>query len=226
MLKTELTEILCSRLPFWDLLDDGQRTALAQNTKPVHFSKGQAFDNDENNCGAVLLVMKGILRAYIVSDEGREVSLYRLEAGDVCTLSASCMLNTIDFDISISAETESDVLQINTAAFSRIARENVYAELFCYKTATERFSDVMWTVQQILFTRFDKRLAAFLLQESAKNNSPVIHMTHEQIARYLGSAREVVSRMLKYFSAEGYVTLSRGGITIVDETLLKKVLRH
>lgn len=226
MLRKEETDILSSRLPFWEYLNQTQRDYLVLNTKLVHFSKGQALNNGQHDCGGILLVLKGILRAYIVSEEGREVSLYRLEAGDACTLSASCIMQTIDFDISINAESDSDVLQINSSAFSRLAAENIQTELFCYKVATERFSDVMWTVQQILFTSFDKRLAAFLLEEAAKNGSLTIRMTHEQIARYLGSAREVVSRMLKYFSSEGYVSLSRGGITITDEKRLRKILNH
>lgn len=218
--------LLSSRLPFWDHLTAEQKDYLTANTKLMHFSKGQAFNNGGDDCGGILLLLKGMLRAYIISDEGREVSLYRLESGDACTLSAACIMQTIDFDIFISSEAETDVLLINTAAFSRISTENIHAELFCYKTATERFSDVMWTIQQILFTSFDKRLAAFLLEETAKSGSLTIHMTHEQIARYLGSAREVVSRMLKYFSGEGYVTLSRGGITVTDEKRLRKILNH
>ncbi len=226
MLKKEDSVLLSSRLPFWENLRPNQQDYLLTSTKMAHFSKGQAFNSTGDDCGGVLLLLKGMLRAYIISDEGREVSLYRLESGDACTLSAACIMQTIDFDIFINSEAETDVLLISTAAFSRLAAENVYAELFCYKTATERFSDVMWTMQQILFTSFDKRLAAFLLEETAKNGSSAIHMTHEQIARYLGSAREVVSRMLKYFSGEGYVTLSRGGITVTDEKRLRKVLNH
>lgn len=226
MLRKEDTLLLSSRLPFWEQLSARQQDFLMSNTKLEHFAKGQAFNSTGEDCGGVLLLLRGTLRAYIISEEGREVSLYRLEAGDACTLSAACIMQTIDFDIFIRSEDETDVLVINSTAFSRLAAENIYAELFCYKTATERFSDVMWTIQQILFTSFDKRLAAFLLEETAGSGSPTIHMTHEQIARYLGSAREVVSRMLKYFSSEGYVTLSRGGITVIDEKRLRKVLNH
>ena len=147
-----------------------------------------------------------------------------MEDRDVCILSASCVLETINFDVSIDAESECDVIQITSLAFSRLLSQNVYAELFSYKLATERFSDVMWAMQQILFTSFDKRLATFLLDESGKLNSLDIQMTHEQIAKYLGSAREVVSRMLKYFSKEGYVTLSRGGIHIADKKALRTLL--
>ena len=96
-------------------------------------------------------------------------------------------------------------------------------EAFAYRLATERFSDVMWTMQQILFMSFDKRLAIFLLDESASLGSDTIKLTHEQIAKLLGSAREVVSRMLKYFAEEGYVRLSRGTVTITDKKALREL---
>lgn len=217
-------ELLSKSLPFWDNLTQSQKYFLITNARSVHFNKGQSMHCGENECIGVLIVKKGSIRTYISSDEGREVTLYRLENDDICILSASCVLETIDFDVSVDAETDCDIIQISSQAFSRLSSENVYAELFSYKLATERFSDVMWAMQQILFSSFDKRLATFLLDESQKQNSLDIQMTHEQIAKYLGSAREVVSRMLKYFSNEGFVTLSRGGVHINDKKALQTLL--
>ncbi|MDD3413878.1 MAG: Crp/Fnr family transcriptional regulator [Lachnospiraceae bacterium] len=224
MINHEDIELLVSNLPFWEQLNPSQKELLISGSKSTHFSKGQAVHYGENECIGVILVKHGTLRTYITSDEGREITLYRLEDGDICILSASCILQTIDFDVSIDAESECDMIQISSLTFSRLSSENVYVELFSHKLATERFSDVMWAMQQILFTSFDKRLAAFLLDESTKSESDDIHMTHEQIAKYLGTAREVVSRMLKYFSEEGYVTLKRGGISITDKKLLRSLL--
>lgn len=214
---------ISSNLSFWEHLSAAQKEYLNANIKSVHFAKGQTLHYGEQECIGVLLVKHGMIRTYMTSEEGREVTLYRLDSHDICILSASCILDTIDFDVTMDAETDCEVLQINSAAFSRLSSENVYVELFSYKLATERFSDVMWAMQQILFTSFDKRLAAFLLEESAKTKTDQLHMTHEQIARYLGSAREVVSRMLKYFSNEGYVSLSRGDITLLDKTGLRNI---
>ncbi|MEG1868671.1 MAG: helix-turn-helix domain-containing protein, partial [Clostridiales bacterium] len=92
------------------------------------------------------------------------------------------------------------------------------------KLATTRFSQVMWAMQQILFMTMDKRLAIFLNDELLKTKGDTIKLTHEQIAKYMGSAREVVSRMLKYFAQEGMVELSRGGIKIIDHEKLKKLI--
>ena len=139
-------------------------------------------------------------------------------------MSASCILKSITFDVCIEAESDCRVIQLASSALSLLSSDNIYVECFIYKLAAERFSDVMWTMQDILFTSFDKRLAAFLLDETAKNHSDSLKMTHEQIAKYMGSAREVVSRMLKYFANEGYVTLSRGGIRIDDKESLTALL--
>lgn len=216
--------LLQNHLPFWTQLNQPQKDLVLSNAKCSHYSKGQSIHCGESDCIGLLFIKKGTIRTYITSEEGREVTLYRLEEGDICILSASCVLHTIDFDVSIDAESECDIIQFNSHTFSKLSAENVYVELFSYKLATERFSDVMWAMQQILFTSFDKRLATFLLDESTKNKSLELAMTHEQIAKYLGTAREVVSRMLKYFSKEELVTLSRGGITIRDKEKLRKMV--
>ncbi len=224
MLSQEDLSLLSSQLPFWGQLSATQQELLVANTKAAYFSKDQSLHCGENDCIGVLFVKSGRVRTYITSEEGREITLYRLEAGDICILSASCVIQSIDFDVSVEAEEDCEVIQINAYTFSRLSQENVYVELFSYKMATERFSDVMWAMEQILFTSFDKRLATFLLDETAKTGSDEIHMTHEQIAKYLGSAREVVSRMLKYFAKEGYVALSRGTITVADKKRLREIL--
>lgn len=93
----------------------------------------------------------------------------------------------------IEAEEDSDVLLIGAPFFAQLAEHNIYVECFSYKVATERFSDVMWAMQQILFMSMDKRLAVFLWDELSKTEGDVVHLTHEQTAKYMGSAREVVT---------------------------------
>ena len=192
MLNQEIFNILSTKLSFWNQLSDSQKELLIANAKSMSFSKGQSIHSGESECIGVVIVKHGIIRTYITSEEGREVTLYRLESGDICILSASCILQNIDFDVSIEAETECDIIQISSLFFSRLCSENIHVELFSYKLTTERFSDVMWAMQQILFTSFDKRLAAFLLDESSRTKSDTILMTHEQIARHLGTARRCV----------------------------------
>lgn len=210
--------------PFWSKLSDDEKQFVIQNTAEISYKSGSNVHSGENDCIGILLVKSGMLRTYMLSEEGKEVTLYRLYPGDNCVLSASCVLKTITFDVFIDAEKDTDVLLIRSIAFSKIMESNPYVQNHFLKTATERFSDVMWAMQQILFMSFDKRLAVFLIDELSKTDGNVIRLTHEQIAKYMGSAREVVSRMLKYFASEGLVKVSRGGIEIIDKKALLKLI--
>lgn len=209
-------------LPFWEHLTPSEKSGLCENTNLTLYRKGQPVHRGDNDCIGILLVDKGKLRTYMLSEDGREITLFHMQKGDVCVLSASCILSSITFDVYIDAETDTEIFQINTNFFQSLTNTNVYAENFMYKVAMERFSDVMWVMEQVIFMSIDKRLAIFLLDE--KDSQDKIYITHDQIARHIGTAREVVSRMLKYFSSENYVSLSRGVITITDkESLLALV---
>ncbi len=213
-------EIYSEFFPFWEELPQSDKTLLCGNTKSVKYKKGESI-HDGNECTGVIIVRSGCLRVSIVSDDGKEITLYRLFAGDMCMLSASCVLETITFDVFVDAEQDSDCCVISGPVFAKVSDQNPQMKIFSLETAVSRFSDVMWVMQQILFMSFDKRLAIFLMDEVSKTGDLTVKMTHEQIAKYMGSAREVVSRMLKYFSSEGIVELSRGGIKIVDRKKLR-----
>ena len=219
-----LEQKLQDKFSFWEHLTQSQKERMIANTQEVTYPKGENVHGSKRLCTGVLLIEKGALRTYLLSDEGREVTLYRLGEGDICMLSASCILKSITFDVLVDAEEESRVLLIQSQTFLQIMNENIYAECFAYKVTADRFSDVVWAMEQILFMSFDKRLALFLLEESEKTGSLELSLTHQQIAKYLGSAREVVTRMLKYFVSEGLVELSRGGVTLLDPEGLKKLL--
>ncbi|MCQ4637959.1 Crp/Fnr family transcriptional regulator [Anaerovorax odorimutans] len=216
--------ILAERLPFWEHLSSAEKDLLVQSAVSVHYDKNTAVHTADFECIGILLVKSGTLRVYMLSEDGKEVTLYRISSGDVCVLSAACVLQAITFDVCIDALTDCDMIQISSAAFSQVMKENIHAEAFTYKLATERFSDVMWAMQQILFMSFDRRLATFLLDETAARGSDTLKMTHEEIARMMGSAREVVTRMLKYFSQEGWVELSRGTVKLLDRKKLMALL--
>ena len=216
-------DYLQQKLPFWDRLSASERRELAANTMPCKYGAGQLVHSASSRCVGVLLVKSGELRTYMMSDDGREITLYRLSEGSVCILSASCVLHNITFDVFIDAQRDTEVLTVNAAYFSRLLAQNIYAEKFALKTVVDMFSEVMWTMEQILFTSFDKRLAIFLLDETARTGSGTVNLTHEQIAKYMGSAREVVSRMLKYFEKEGMVRLSRGSMEITGKEKLKGI---
>lgn len=208
--------------PFWDEIGDGERAYICQNSMSVSYAKG-ANVHDGNECSGVIFVCSGSLRLSMLSDEGKDITLYRLHKGDMCMLSASCVLQSITFDVFINAEEDSQCYVISGPAFAAVSERNPSIKIFSLEAAVSRFSDVMWVMQQILFMSMDKRLAIFLTDESARTGADTITLTHEQIARYMGSAREVVSRMLKYFANEGIVEVSRKGIRILDKKRLRKL---
>lgn len=224
MLTKVDTQYIPKVLTFWDKLNETQKNLILDNITPVHYDKGTRIHSGDNDCIGVILIKKGELRIYILSDEGKEVTLYRLRSGEICVLSASCILDNITFDVHVDAEIDSEVLLIDPALYQQICRQNIYAENFTDKLVIDSFSDVMWAMEQILFMSFDKRLAIFLSDEITRNQSDTIELTHEQIAKYIGSAREVVSRMLKYFAQEGIVELSRRGVRIVNKKKLKELI--
>lgn len=212
--------VLEKKFPFWEQLSTEEKERLIAGAACHTYPKGSLVHSANEKCLGLILVQTGQLRVYIQSEEGRDITLYRLGPGDACTLSASCFMQEITFEVLIDAETDSEALIINPGVFNQLASQNMYVENYLYKQTATRFSDVMWAMQQILFLSFDKRLALFLLEEQQKSDSDTIAMTHDQIARYVGSAREVVSRMLKYFEEEGFVKLARGKIQILDEEAL------
>lgn len=210
--------------PFWEKIPDMEKDYICQNSSVFHFPKGKNI-HDGSECSGVILVRSGCLRLYMMSDEGKDITLYRLYSGDMCMLSASCVLDAITFDVFVDVEEDSECYVIGGAAFAAAAKRNPDMKIFALETAVSRFSDVMWVMQQILFMSMDRRLAIFLSDESARLGSDTIALTHGQIARYMGSAREVVSRMLKYFASEGIVEVSRGGVTILDRKRLRELAR-
>ena len=225
MNASEYESYLKRYLMFWEKLSSEEKDLILSNTSIVCYGKGRNIHSGENDCLGLLLVKKGMLRTYMLSENGREITLYRLYEGDICILSASCILNSITFEVHIDAEEDSEILLVNASTYSEVAKRNIYLETFSYKLAAERFSDVMWAMQQILFMSFDKRLAVFLTDELSKTQEDMVHLTHEQIAKYMGSAREVVTRMLKYFCDEGIVELSRGGVRVLDKQKLRSLTR-
>lgn len=211
------------KLPFWNKLSKSQQEYIMQNTVIRQYEKGSSIFSYGNSCLGMTYIINGSIRVYINSEEGREITLFRLKEDSTCVLSASCVINQISFDTHMEAEEDCDILIINSSAFKRITEENIYVRCFMYELMTERFSSVMWTMQQILFSKFDRRLAAFLVNEYKRTGSKKIHMTHEDIAKQVNSVREVTSRMLKRFASDGYIEIGRGNIIIRDIDSLIKI---
>nr|WP_304975062.1 Crp/Fnr family transcriptional regulator [uncultured Acetatifactor sp.] len=188
--------------------------------------KGTVIHNGSMDCTGLLLIKSGQLRVYILSDEGREITLYRLFELDMCLFSASCMLRSIQFDVTIAAEKDTEFWVVPTEVYKGILEESAPAANYTNELMASRFSDVMWLMEQIMWKSLDRRLAAFLLEEASIEGSDRLKITHETIANHLGSHREVITRMLRYFQNEGMVRLSRGVIEITDADKLEETIGH
>lgn len=207
---------LSDLLPIWDKMTPEQQKLLSDSVIVRNISKGTVVYNGSLDCLGLMLIESGQLRAYIISDDGREITLYRLLSRDICLFSASCIMRSIQFEVIISAEKDSRVFIIPPLVYKQIMEQSVSMANYTGELMASRFSEVIWLIEQIMWKSLDKRLAAFLLEESALEDSPILKLTHEAIANHLGTAREVVTRMLRYFQTEGYVKLTRGTVEILD----------
>ena len=211
------------QLPFWKDLTERERETVQRSAVTRRYEKGALIHDGGSECLGLVLVLSGELRTYLLSDEGREITLFRLYPNDLCVLSASCVISQISFDTQMTARQDTEVLIIPPNITALLKEQNISVRCFLYEQATERFSEVMWAMQQILFKGLDQRLAAFLVEECERTNSNTVRMTHEQIARNISSAREAVARMLKQFTQDGLVELKRGEIIIKDTDGLKRL---
>lgn len=214
-----------SYFPIWKQLTNTQQEKLRKHMTERFVKKGTVIHSSSAECTGLLVVKQGQLRAYMISEDGREITLYRLFDRDLCLFSASCMIRSIQFDITIESEKDTEMWVIPTEIYRQIMSESAAAANFTNEVMASRFSEVMWLMDQILWKRFDSRLAEFLLKEASIEGTNTLRITHETIGKHLGNPREVVTRMLKYFSEEGLVKLSRGTVELCDVKGLQKLIQ-
>ncbi len=210
-----------SYFPIWSRLTAAQQERILGGLTERRVKKGTVLHSGAGECLGLLLVKSGQLRAYILSDEGREVTVYRLFDRDLCLFSASCILRGVQFDITIEAEKDTAFWVIPAELYRRLLEESAPAANYTNEIMAARFSEVMWRMEQILWKRLDMRVASFLLEESAIEGGSRLKLTHETIANHLGTHREVITRMLRYFQGEGMIRLSRGSVELLDEAGLE-----
>ncbi len=213
-------------LGFWKDLTAQQKLMLKEAVIIKNFSVGESMHSGSEQCSGLFLLRSGQVRAYSLSETGKEITLYRLFERDVCIFSASCIMKNITFDIYVEVEKDTTAYLIPTAVFRKLSDESLAIQIFTNNLMASRFSDVMWIMEQALFTSFDKRLASFLQEQMVIEGRTTLSITHEKIAAHLGTAREVVTRMLKYFQNDGIVVLRRGTIEILSEEKLRKQIEN
>ena len=212
---------IANYFPVYSKLTPQQQQMVDEFTVMKKVPTGTIVHNGTVECTGFLLVRSGQLRAYTLSSEGREVTVYRLFDHDCCLFSAACIMASLQFEVIIEAEKDSEIFIIPPHVFQKLMNESLPVSKFTNDLMATRFSDVMWLMEQIMWKSFDKRLAAFLLEEANIEGTGCLKVTHERIANHMGTAREVVTRMLRYFQGEGLVKLSRGTIDITDEAGLE-----
>ena len=203
---------------FYNYMTPEQQDLLNRSMQQASFRKGQIVHRHGDSCVGLIFVRKGRLAFSILSD------VFRVEKGEVCILSAACILRSLEFESQITAEVNTEVSILPAPTLSQLMNANHDVERLVYKQAVWQYSGVLRTLQQILFLSLEKRLATFLLDECRRRKAQSFSATHEQIARYIGSSREVVTRMLNQFADRGLVKLGRGSVTVLDPDGLEDIL--
>ena len=209
--------------PIWDKLTADQQRRIVDVTDFQKVKSGTVLHDGSPECLGMLLVRSGQLRAYLLNEEGREVTITRFFEMDICLFSASCVMPNMQFDIFIEAEKDTEIWIIPACLYQNLMDESIAIANYSHNLITSHFSELMWLMEQIMWKSFDKRLAGFLLEEAALENSDSLKITHEKIANHMGTAREVVTRMLRYFQSENMVKLTRGAVKITDAGKLRSL---
>ena len=202
--------------PIWDKLTADQQNRILSVTDFQKVKAGTVLHDGSPDCLGLLLVRSGQLRAYMLSEEGREVTICRFFEMDICLFSASCVMPNMQFDIFIEAEKDTEIWIVPACLYQNLMDESIVIANYSRNLITNHFSDLMWLMEQIMWRSFDKRLAAFLLEEAVVEGTDELKITHERIANHMGTAREVVTRMLRYFQNEGLVKLTRGAVELTN----------
>lgn len=212
-----------SYFPIWNKLSASEKEQLSLSAAFRKIKSGTIIYHGSADCQGLFLIHSGQFRAYILSDTGREITLYRLFEQDICLFSASCIINSIQFEITVEAEKDSEFWMIPSSIYKRIMENSAPLANYTNEIMASRFSDVMWLMEQIMWKSMDKRLASFLLEETRLEQSSLLQITHERIANHMGTAREVITRMLRYFQNERLVKLTRGTIQVLDSKKLQLI---
>lgn len=217
-----MEKVKASWHPFDAFLDDKEKERVLQTESLLNLEKGQLIYSGDSKCLGFIKVVTGCLRAYLLSEEGKEMTLYTLKEGEFCILSSSCVLSQMVFEVHIEADERSQVHVIPSEIMKALSKNHIEIENFVLKEATHRFSEVLQVLQSLLFVSLDKRLAKLIWDMYSETGSCHLKITQEEMAKKLGSAREVISRTLKIFSEKKVLVSKRGSLEIIDLKTLKQ----
>lgn len=213
-----------SKLEVYSKLTKQEQKIIADAAYIVCYEKGQLIHTPSRDCLGILIVISGVLRTYLLSEEGKKATIYRLKPGEICILAMSCVMPTITFDVEVEAEEACELLVIPTVSFRKLYEHNLLVENYILNMITRRFSYVMEGIQQLLFMTLEQRIITFLLEETKEQNQCKLRITKEQLAENIGSAREAVSRVLGKLQTEGLIIVTRGKIELPNKEALEERL--
>ncbi|MDY4611935.1 MAG: Crp/Fnr family transcriptional regulator [Sphaerochaetaceae bacterium] len=210
------------QLPFWNRLSSEKQELFISESTLHSFNTGDTVYEAHGVCPSLILLISGRLRSIFSHDRTKKITLYWLYESEACVLSACPVLHNVPFEITIVAEDTSELIMIPAEFYLSIQEEYPEMKMFVRQQMNARFSDVMWLVQQVGFQPFPKNLATYLIERSAREGTPLIHVTQAEIAQELGTGRNVVGRTLRQFEKAGFIRLVRGGVFIRDLSALMK----
>jgi CRP/FNR family transcriptional regulator len=214
MISTQQFEQIARFLPILEHADPGLLREFQDTAFFTRIPKGRDVFIEGDQVDAIALLISGVVRVYKIGETGREITLYRFGNGESCILTANAILSQKNFPAVATVEQDAEAVMIPADTFRDWVRRYDLWREFVFELLSQRLSSVMAIVEEVAFRCMDARLATLLAERSRR--SDLIHMTHQEIAAELGSSREVISRILEDFSAQGLVEGSRGMIKILD----------
>jgi len=225
MIDDGLIHEIKNKFPFIkNLKDKNKLDNFMKIIKIIKLKSGEKLLEEGDHCTDIVFVINGVVRVYKLSPEGKEITLYRLYDGETCVLNVASIMSNTPYPATAEAEQEVLVGLIPVSFYNDLFFTEPSFQQFIFNTVSTRFQEVILLIDEIVFKNVNLRLAKFILKKSAENGQKGnLEITHEKIAAELGTAREVISRILKDFEKENIVTLLRGKIIIKNEEKLKRI---
>lgn len=217
-----ISQTIASTFPFWENLDYESKTDFLTQAQHIKLLAGQFVCLEGDICNHLPLVIFGSVRVYKIGESGREITLYHLEQGDSCIMTASCIISQKIFPAFALAETDVEAVIIPANSLRKWVTHNSIWQEYIFGMLSQRLANVIEIIEEVAFRRMDCRIASYLLN-NANHKIKTIRITHETLAQELGSSREVVSRILKTFEKQGLLSLSRGRIELDNWKELEKI---
>lgn len=206
-------------IKFWNKLTDNEKSMIQTNSSVLKFHKGEIVDTIKYN--GFYIVKSGLLNVFTITNNEKEISLFKLREYDLCLFSSKCLLNKFDYEILIEADKDSEIYFIPNNIFESLMNSSLEINKYVNDLLIMRFSDSIWIIDQIINNKLLNRICAYLWNIYEIENKTIIHITHDKIAKDLNTKREVITRVLNYMSQEEMIKINRGVIEIVDIDKIK-----